>query len=454
LIPTETGANPYKNWNEKIHAECYRPNAELGNFEHISFNIGPTLFNWMNTFDQDTCRLIIAQDNANIVRYGVGNAIAQAYNHTILPLATRLDKETQIIWGIMDFNHHFGRRPSGMWLPETAVDIETLTVLAENGIEFTILAPWQAESKALDPTEPYRVSLPGGRSIVVFFYHQELSTGVSFNPPLTTNADQFAQQEVKTRFNQAKLQQNEHQLLLIASDGELYGHHQHFRDRFLAHLMNSASQQAGYSISYPAIWLREYPPQRTVSILEGTSWSCHHGVQRWTGKCNCTPGDGRWKAFLRQGFNRLATALDTLYSKQASEMNINPWELRNAYIQVLIGDVCFDELAAKMAGKRLEAAQLNRLLLLLEAQRERQRMFTSCGWYFEDFSRIEPRNNVAYAAQAVCLTRQATGIDLAAQVMADLRCVESSTTGVRGDIVFQGYLRQASCLRRENPAIP
>jgi alpha-amylase/alpha-mannosidase (GH57 family) len=168
LIPQEVGAAPYQNWNERIHAECYRPNAELGNFERMSFNIGPTLFRWMESHDPDTYHRILAQDRANLERNGVGNAMAQAYNHTILPLATLADKRTQIKWGIADFTHRFGRKPEGLWLPETAADLETLTVLAEQDIQFTILAPWQGDLDPLDTSEPYRVALPDGRSIAVF----------------------------------------------------------------------------------------------------------------------------------------------------------------------------------------------------------------------------------------------------------------------------------------------
>jgi alpha-amylase/alpha-mannosidase (GH57 family) len=306
LIPSESGASPYQNWNERIHAECYRPNAELGNFERISFNIGPTLYSWMQNYDRETCRLIVAQDRSNLRRFGVGNAIAQAYNHTILPLASRADKITQIAWGIADFEHRFGRKPQGMWLPETAIDLETLTILVEHGIEFTILAPWQADCDHLDPTEPYRVALPGGKSITVFFYHRELSTAVSFNPALTTNADAFAQNEISNRYWAEKIERGEPQILLIASDGELYGHHQQFRDRFLAHLVNGASSHLGIDLTYPALWLKTHPPRRMISLREKTSWSCHHGVLRWMGECGCTPGDGRWKAYLRQSLNRLA----------------------------------------------------------------------------------------------------------------------------------------------------
>ena len=442
LIPPEHGASPYRNWNERIHAECYLPNAKLGNFEKISFNIGPTLLSWMNTYDPNAIRLIVAQDGANLKQHGVGNAIAQAYNHTILPLASHEDKVTQVVWGIADFEHKFGRKPIGMWLPETAADMETLNILAEYGIEFTILAPWQAESYQLDVTEPYRVALSAGKSISVFFYHQGLSTGVSFNPSLTSNADEFVKNEILPTFSWEKEQRGEPQLLLIASDGELYGHHQHFRDRFLAHLVNGASSSAGLEKSYPALWLKKYPPRYWVSIREGTSWSCHHGVERWRGDCGCSPGDGRWKGYLRQAFNRMARQLDKVYMDSMSAHNIDPFKLRNSYIHVMLGQLPVEELINQYAGRKLETDQVRQIRLLLEAQRERQRIFTSCGWFFDDFSRIEPRNNVAYAAQAVRLTYLATGVNLSEQFKADLHYVVSQRTGIRGDKVFQREMQK------------
>ena len=196
-IPNEFGAAPFGNWNERIHAECYRPNAELGNFERISFNVGPTLSSWMAGYDRSTYGAIVEQDRATVREFGVGNAIAQAYNHTILPLQSREDKVTQVAWGIADFEHHFGRKPQGLWLAETAVNTETLVVLADAGIEFTILAPWQADAPDVDTTEPYRVSLPGGRSITAFFYDRDLSGRVSFDPVMTSNADAFALHDLR-----------------------------------------------------------------------------------------------------------------------------------------------------------------------------------------------------------------------------------------------------------------
>jgi alpha-amylase/alpha-mannosidase (GH57 family) len=442
LIPIEHGASPYRNWNERIHAECYLPNAKLGNFERISFNIGPTLFSWMNSYDPSAIRLIVGQDRLNMQNYGVGNAIAQSYNHTILPLATHEDKVTQVEWGIADFEYRFGRKPTGMWLPETAVDMETLNILAEHGIEFTILAPWQAETYQLDVTHPYRVALAAGKSISVFFYHQGMSSGISFNPVLTINADDFARNVLVPAYQEEKEQRGEPQLLLIASDGELYGHHQQFRDRFLAHLVNGASANLGLEKTYPALWLKKYPTRQWVSIRERTSWSCHHGVERWNGNCGCNPGDGRWKRYLRQAFNRLAYQIDKVYVETLSAYQIEPWKLRNDYIHAILGQVSSTDLINQHAGRKLEEIPNDQVRLLLEAQRERQRIFTSCGWFFDDFNRIEPKNNVAYAAQAVRLTYLATGVNLSEQFTADLHYVVSQRTGTRGDKIFKKEMQK------------
>ncbi len=448
IIPAESGAAPYQNWNEKIHAECYKPNAELRNFEQISFNIGPTLFNWMHAYDLQTSQQIIAQDRVNVHRHGVGNAIAQAYNHTILPLSSRNDKITQIYWGIADFQHHFGRHPQGLWLPETAVDLDTLDVLAQEGIDFTILAPWQAEDIAVDSSNPYLVNLPNKKQISVFFYNSELSSQVSFQPETTINADIFAQNNLSTKFRNQKSSNDDPQLILVASDGELYGHHQYNRHFFLARLVDGASNSLGIRPTYPALWLKMYPASRTIRIKENTSWSCHHGVTRWTGQCSCTPPDGEWKAYLRLALERLSAEMDRLYLDLTSRLFTNPWELRNRYIHVLLGEMSMETLANQMSLVSLTSEQLFRVHLMLEAQRERQRMFTSCGWFFEDFNRIEPKNNVAYAAQAVWLTNLATGVDLEQDTCQYLNRVISSNSGIRADQIFKNHLRRAEELHK------
>jgi hypothetical protein len=442
-VPSEIGAAPYRNWNERIHAECYRANAELGNFERISFNVGPTLFSWMAEHDPDTSRRIVEQDRANVRQFGVGNAIAQAHNHVIMPLAGSADKRTQVAWGIADFEHRFGRRPQGMWLPETAVDLETLAIMAGQGIEFTLLAPWQADTDALDPTEPYRVELPDGRSITVFFYHQGLSGRVSFDPALTSNADAFALHDLPWQYNSEKLRRDEPHLLLVATDGELYGHHQPFRDLFLAHLLKTASAQSGIVPTFPARWLREHPVRRTIGIRERTSWSCHHGVVRWMDDCGCTPSGSRWKAHLRYALDELAVALDQVYVATLQPFVADPWLLRDRYIHVMLGELSAKQLIEEVADRQLPPEQLRHIQMLLEAQRERQRMFTSCGWFFDDFDRIEPKNNIAYAAQAIRLTRLATGADRAPAALDQLRRVVSHRSGLRADQVFAQFSRRA-----------
>ncbi|HEX2979088.1 MAG TPA: DUF3536 domain-containing protein, partial [Anaerolineaceae bacterium] len=373
-IPDEAGAAPYRNWNEKIHAECYRPNAELGNFEKISFNMGPTLLEWMADFDPQTYRRILDQDGANVRRHAAGNAMAQAYNHTILPLATRQDKITQVKWGIADFEFRFQRRPKGMWLPETAVDLETLEVLAENDIAFTILAPWQAAVDRVDPTQPYQVDLPSGRSIVVFFYDQDVSTRVSFDPGATTNADQFLLNYILPKYAPETQADARSQLVVVASDGELYGHHQPFRDKFLARLMDGALEGKDLQPTFPELWLKENPVKSRMQIRENTSWSCHHGVMRWRGECGCTPGSA-WKAPFRQALNQIAGLIDSGFTQAVRPYIPDPWALRNAYIQVILGNQTSRDLIRGMAKTQPDEDGLRRIELLLEGQYQRQRMF-------------------------------------------------------------------------------
>ena len=436
-IPIEPGAAPYRNWNERIHAQCYFPNALVHNFERMSFNIGPTLMEWMFDFDPETQSDIIFQNQKNVEERGVGNAMAQSYNHTILPLASLQDKITQVRWGIADYELRFGQKPQGMWLPEAGVDDETLSVLADCGISFTILAPWQADTNNLDTSHPYQVTLPGHRSIAVFFYNQELSTRISFDPASTVNADQFIQELVMPKFDYGEngVENEEPQFILIASDGELYGHHQPFRDKFLAYLLDGALKNVNVTMSYPGLWLKQYPPKEEMKIRQNTSWSCHHGVLRWSGVCNCTP-HSEWKAQFRTGLNRLSEAIDQEYLKVLGGRMDDPWELRHRYISVLHGVRSLKELVDELCGWKPDDRTQQQLQWLLRAQYERQRMFTSCGWFFEDYDRIEPRNNTAYAAQATWLTRMATGVDLSEIAGEEMEKVKSWRTGVSAVDVF------------------
>lgn len=443
-IPSEPGAYPFNNWNERIHDRCYQPNAALGNFEHISFDIGPTLINWMEDYDPTVKAAIIAQEFANVRHYGVGNGMAHAYHHTILPLASFSDKLTQITWGITDFEYYFGHKPTGMWLPETAVDYETLEALVECGIEFTILAPWQAEASQLDITRPYWVDLPSGRRIAVFFYHSELSAQISFDPGSTVNADQFLFNSVLPGLN--SFGEDGDRFLIIASDGELYGHHQPFREKFLAYLYDDAVKNQGLKTSFPGLWLRSHPPKEIINIKSKTSWSCFHRLNRWKGECGCTQ-HGEWKAPLRNGLEKIAKEVDTHYLRVLSPLMENPWELRHQYIHVLHKNLSVEELIRSKIHQPLDKDMIRKIDLLLKAQYERQRMFTSCGWFFEDFDRIEPCNNVSYAAQAVWLTSLATGINLNQISMTWLSDVKSWRSGLRADAVFYRHLQRANQIR-------
>lgn len=443
-VPVEEGAAPYENWNERILDHCYAPNAVLQNFEKISFNLGPTLFNWLDMRDPHTAALIVEQDMRNVRRYGVGNAMAQPYHHTILPLSTRTDKLTQVRWGIADFERRFGHRPGGMWLPEAAVDDETLDVLAECGIEFTILAPWQADTPHLDITHPYRVELSSGRSIAVFFYDADCSTRISFDPLSTENADEFLARVIQPRFNAG----DQPQILLAASDGELYGHHQPFRDKFLQRLMRGAAETSDIEATFPALWLLQNPAQETIRIRQNTSWSCHHGVSRWKETCGCTP-HGDWKTHLRKALDTLAVDIDQQYVEICSPLVYTPWELRHEYIRVVNGEISVEGLIQLYARRELTNEEMRAVDMLLAAQFERQRMFTSCGWFFEDFDRIEPRNVVAYAAQAVWLTYLVSRKDLTLRARELFSTVRSWRTGLHGDRVFDERLARAQAMRRK-----
>ncbi len=438
-IPLEKGAAPYPNWNEKIYAECYRPNLELGNFEKISFNLGPTLCTWMEKAHSDTLKKIIQSDQRVVELFGVGNAMAQAYHHTILPLALYRDKVTQVRWGIADFEYRFGRKPQGMWLPETAVDLETLSVLAEHGIQFTILSPTQALEKELDVTHPYRVQLKDGRSIVIFFYQGDLSGGISFNPQMTTNADRFIKDYVLPAYSLANTDEERNSLIMLASDGELYGHHQPLRDYFLQRLMNVSCDLNQIIPTFPARWLKDFTVDKEITIREDTSWSCPHGLKRWSDGCACTPGDSAWKKNLREALNKIAEELDRIYFNFLQPDFADPWELRHGYADVFLGKINAEEYINLKANKNLSTEQKKSVILLLQAQFERQRMFASDGWFFEDFDRIEPRNAVAYAAHAVRLTEAASGENVSQKAIEWLVNVKSAISGLRGDTVFRQY---------------
>jgi len=450
----EKGANPFANFNEKINAECYRPNAELGNFEALSFNLGPTLAAWLEGHDPSTYQRIVEANVQNSVwpsdvqnsvwpsdvqnsvwpgnraANGVGNALAQAYNHTILPLATRRDKETQVAWGIADFRHRFGHHPLGMWLPEMAVDQATLEVLASQGIAFTILSPHQTQGQ-LDGAGPYRVRLPHGHNqngIAVFFRDEALSNYLAFNSDLSNSARDFAENCLSGGEG----------LRLIATDGETFGHHHRGGERFLHDLLYQEAPKAGYEVAFLARHLQQHPPVAEVEIVDNTSWSCGHGVARWReGVAPARRATVNGSGHLRQALDRLAQEMDALYQDDVERRGADPWRLRNGYIRVVLGEIGGKAFLAQQAGRKLTEEQANRVLTLLEAQYYRQAMYTSCGFFFEDLSRLESRYVIAYAAKAIHLVREATGISLEKGFKRDLRLAVSWITEQTGEDIYE-----------------
>ena len=444
-IPREPGAAPYDNYNEKITDECYRPNAETGNLAHISFDLGPTLAAWLEDHHPDVYQAFIDADRENMARYGVGNALAQAYNHTILPLATTRDKRTQVRWGLDDFAHRFGHRADGMWLAETAVDQETLSILAEEGVRYTILAPWQA-AEPITPGEPYRVALPGGRSITVFFYNGPLSAGVSFDDDVTRNADVFAATRLQQHLDRGRVERGEDQFIIIASDGELYGHHKPLRDHFLSYLVRDSAPDHGFGVTTLGRYLASHPPQRAVRLRMPTAWSCSHGVARWDTGCACTEGDSSWKYALRSALNQLAMRLDALYVEATATALRDPWAARDAWLAVRnhwTSGRAFWERHGVHSRRPFRRARAEAIVQLLEAEYEAQAMFTSCGFFFEDLDRIEPRNDIAFARRAISLAWQATHTDLQSEFLANLAEARSWRTG-----------RTGADLYRDLPAVP
>jgi len=425
-LPREKGAEPYRNFNEKIAAECYGPNAALGNFARISFDLGPTLASWLERYEPETYAAIIEQARRHRAQYGYPNAMAQAYSHAILPLATEHEQRIQVAWGIADFKHRFGHAPDGLWLAETAADSASLGMLLDHGMQYTVLAPWQAV-EPIDPAEPYWVRLADGRKIAAFFYNGDLSGRVSFDSTLTTNADLFGLQDLPRHVDRVRTAKGDPQLILIATDGELYGHHLPYRDKFLAHLLEVSAVSRGFEVTSLGRYRAAHPPRQEVTLAEATSWSCHHGVDRWRGDCACIVEDGGWKWYLRQALTRLATRIDTLYDQAARTLFHDPWLAEAEYIQVRLGATTRDAFWSQHA--RNPRSGQRRAFALLEGQYYRHLMFASCAWFFEDLDRIEPRNAIRYGLRALREAESVHRLDLHSAYSSDLRSARSAETG-------------------------
>ncbi len=448
-IAPEAGAAPFRDWNARIDAECYKPNAKRGSLAHLSFDLGPTLADWLAEHDAATHRGFVAADAAGAAGPdpACGSAMAQAYNHTILPLASMADRRTEIRWGLRDFELRFGRRATGMWLPETAVDLPSLRILVEEGVRFTILAPWQAADARLDTRRPYRVDLGSGRSLAVVFYDSGLSSAVSFDGGATTDADAFARDLVAPRLAGPGFPDGTPYLATIATDGELYGHHQKFRDLFLARLVNPGpdAPDRPFDVTTVGRAVCAAPPARLrpARIVERTSWSCHHGVLRWSAECP-DAADGRWKGPLRSALERLAAGIDILAQERARGF-MEPaalWRARDEYVDVVFGA----ESAEAFAARHLpEATPRDRatLLALLDAQRWRLAMFASDGWFWDDPVRPETKHVMLCAAKAARSMDAGTSPDLEHRLAADLSIMSSPSRRTDGAAIYNEALEAA-----------
>lgn len=437
-VEEQDSAHPAHDWNERVTEECYAPNTAsrllgedgriveiVNNYARISFNVGPTLLEWLEEARPQVYDAILEADAESRRRFGGhGSALAQVYNHQIMPLANRRDRRTQIRWGIADFRRRFGRRPEGMWLPETAVDIETLELLADEGIGFTLLAPRQArrvrggrsgewrtlDGEGIDTSRPYTCRLPGGGEIVVFFYDGALARAVAFGD-LLESGDVFGE-----RLLSASRETAEGGLVHLATDGETYGHHHRHGEMALTRALKRLGRVDGVELTNYGAYLEEHPPRDQVEIVEESSWSCVHGVERWRSDCGCHTGgepdwDQAWRRPLREALNELRDELAPRFEEAAGELLQDPWAARDDYVDVILDRSTdnVDHFLRRHARKELTGAEEVRALELLELQRQAMLMFTSCGWFFNDLAGIETRQVLRYAGRAVQLAEDLFG---------------------------------------------
>ncbi len=443
-IELQDSALPFHDWNERICKECYNPNSVsrivdnknqildiVNNYQYMSFNFGPTLLSWMEEFAPLTYERIIKADIDSISEHsGHGNALAQVYNHMIMPLANAHDKETQVKWGIRDFEYRFGRKPEGIWLAETAVDDATLKVLVDNGIKFTILSPYQALKIRktgdkewqdvswgnIDPARSYKYTLKGDskKSIALFFYDGAISKSVAFDE-LLKDGNRFIKR-LKEGVSETR---NYPQLVNIATDGESYGHHTKFGDMALSYVLKIKAEDEGFKITNYAEYLDKYESDYEVDIKQASSWSCFHGVGRWKEDCGCSTGghpgwNQKWREPLRNALDYLRDGLAKVFEAEGPKyFNDNPWAIRNKYIDVILDRnyVTIRKFQKENFKPDLTEEQKVKGMELLEIQRQAMLMYTSCGWFFSEISGIETVQIMKYAARAMQLVARFTNED-------------------------------------------
>lgn len=442
-IEHQDSAYPFKDWNERVSAECYAPNTAsrildgegrithiLNNYSRISFNFGPTLLSWMEHHAPDVYAAILKADRESREMFGGhGSAIAQVYNHMIMPLANRRDKRTQILWGIRDFEKRFKRRPEGMWLAETAVDLETLDLLVEHGIKFTILSPYQAEKVRLkgsrdwvdasggriDPKKPYWCQLPSGERISLFFYDGPVAQDLAFGH-LLKSGDNFAERLLHLFDDR---EPDVAQLVHVATDGETYGHHHKFANMALSYAIHRLENDPSVKLTVYGEFLEKVPPVDEVKVFQNKAWSCSHGVDRWQKDCSCNvmapPGwNQKWRVGLREAMDWLRDHLAPIFKNEMLKYHPSGWDLRDQYIDLILdrSDENVERFFSAHGMAHLAVPDRIRVMKLLEMQRNAMLMYTSCGWFFNDISGIEPVQIMQYAACAIQLAEEIHGVAL------------------------------------------
>lgn len=475
VIELQDSAYPYHDWNESITVQCYDPNAAsriLGpdgtiiditdNYQRISFNFGPTLLSWMESKSPETLKAVISSDMVPEDKFsGHRNAIAQAYNHIIMPLASSRDKRTQVIWGIREFEHRFNREPEAMWFPETAVDLESLDMMAEHGMKYVILAPHQVckvrkigdeawtevANGGINTRMPYLCNLKSGRSIAAFAYDGPISKDVAFSD-LLNNGENFAGRLVGA-FDQGE---EGDQLVHIATDGETYGHHHLNGDMALAYCLYYLESKGLAKITDYGEYLENHPPTHEVEILENTAWSCVHGVERWRSDCGCNTGghpawNQKWRAPLRLAMDWLRDQLAAIYEREAAPYLKDPWQARDDYIYVILDRSVqnVSKYLTEHSVKDLSQDEKVRVLKLLGMQRQALRMYTSCGWFFDEISGIETTQVMKYAARAMQLARDVSGVDLEPEYKKILTEAQSNIPGFgNGAEIYEKMVKPAA----------
>ncbi|MGH8913025.1 MAG: DUF3536 domain-containing protein [Acidimicrobiia bacterium] len=462
-LAQQPAAAPWHDWNQRITEECYAANAHaaildengdvartVSTYERISFDFGPTLLSWLEGNAVETYRSIVGADATSAQAFdGHGSAMAQAYNHTILPLANHRDRVTQVRWGIADFEHRFGRRPEGMWLPETAVDTDSLDLLAREGIAFTVLSPYQAaavededgswrqiDGGNIDTRMPYLIDLPEGRSIAVFFYDGAMSHDIAFDGILD-DGRALAQRLIEAAGEPG----DRGRLVHVATDGETYGHHHRHGEMALAVALDLIDADPGARLTNYAEFLAHHPATRNAGIVEDSSWSCAHGVERWRSNCGCSTGrhpewHQRWRGPLREALDWLRDQLIGPFETRGQALLHDPWAARDGYIEVVLGEPEGDFLA-RHARPGLTPEEETTAIALLEIQHRAMLMYTSCGWFFDDVSGLEAVFVLRHAGRVAEMARQVLGVDLEPEFLSRLEAAPSNVDRMTGRDVYE-----------------